>query len=466
MSKVGSPENPLRVAIIGAGPAGFYTASSLLKRKDLCVQTDMFDGLPSPFGLVRTGVAPDHQKYKSVIRAYDKRAQTPDYRFYGCVEFGRHIELPDLKEHYHQVVFTTGAQTDRSMGIPGEDLAGSHSATDFVAWYNGHPDFVDYQFDFSQTRAAVVGLGNVALDVARILCRTKAELLRTDMADYAIEALAKSNVKEVYILGRRGPAQAAFSTPEIRELSELAAADVEVRSDEAQLDACSREELAKSKNKERKKNVVAIQKFADAQPTGKSRKLAIRFLVSPTKIIGSESGRVEAVEMVRNEVFQSEDGSVRPRATDRFETLPVGLVFRSVGYRGVSLPGIPFNENWGTIENEKGRIVEGASRQPLSGLYTAGWIKRGPTGVIGTNKKDARETVVCMMEDLQAERMLTPAKPQREAAEELVKQRQPQFISYDDWSVLDAEEVARGQESGRPRVKFTSVAEMLTVLGR
>lgn len=466
MSNIGSASNPLRVAIIGAGPAGFYSVSNLLKQADLTVEMDMFDRLPSPFGLVRAGVAPDHQKDKSVIRAYDKSARSPNFRFYGSVNFGQQIHLDDLKKHYHQVVFTTGAQTDRSMGIPGEDLAGSHSATDFVGWYNGHPENVDYQFDLSQTHVAIVGIGNVALDVARILSKTTEELAQSDIADYALEALKASNIKEVTILGRRGPAQAAFNTPEIRELGELADADVMVLEEEAQLDPLSQAELEQGQDKTKQKNVAVIQDFASRSLTGNNRKLNIRFLVSPTEIIGDESGRVRAIKIVKNEAFQSDDGSVRARATDQVETLPVGLIFRSVGYRGIPLPGIPFNESSGTIENERGRIVDGETRLPQQGLYTAGWIKRGPTGVIGTNKKDAQETVNCMMEDLQAGRFFTPAKPQVEAARDLIKARQPQFISYDDWSSIDAEEIARGKKVGRPRVKFTRVQEMLKVLGR
>jgi len=464
MSKVGSSENPLRVAIIGAGPAGFYTVSNLLKQTDLTVEMDMFDRLPSPFGLVRAGVAPDHQKYKTVIRVYNKSAQSPNFRFYGSVKYGEHIHLSDLQQHYHQVVFTTGAPTDRSMGIPGEELAGSHSATDFVAWYNGHPDYVDYQFDLSRTRAAIVGLGNVALDVARILCKTSAELAQSDMADYALEALKQSNIQEVYILGRRGPVQAAFTTPEIREMGELEDTDVVVLKEDALLDPLSRAGLWKDKNGQ--KNTEIIKEFAQRPLSGKNRKLTFRFLVSPTEIIAGESGRVGAVKIVKNEAYKSGDGSVRARATGQFETLPVDLIFRSVGYRGVALPAIPFNESWGTIENKKGRIINPDTNQPQKGLYTAGWIKRGPTGVIGTNKTDAQETVNCMMEDLQADGVFTPSKPQVEAAAELIGERQPQFISYSDWLLIDAEEIARGKEAGRPRVKFTSVEEMLAVLGR
>lgn len=466
MSLVGSESNPLRVAIIGSGPAGFYTVSNLLKQRDLYVEMDMYERLPCPFGLVRAGVAPDHQKDKKVMRVFDKNARNPNYRFYGFVEYGKHIHLEDLKNHYHQIMFATGAPADRDLGIPGEDLEGSHSATDFVAWYNGHPDYVDYHFDLSQQKVAIIGLGNVAVDVARIFCKTAAELARTDMADYAIAALEKSKVKEVYILGRRGPAQAAFTNPEIKEMGELSDADVTVPEEEAQLDSLSQSELERNQDKTKLKNVETIQAFANRSPTGKSKLLTIRFLVSPAEIIGDGSHRVSAIKMAKNESVTGEDGSVRAKATGRFETLPVGLVFRSVGYRGTPLPEIPFNGSKGTIENEKGRVVNSDSREALVGLYVAGWIKRGATGIIGTNKTDAKETVACMMEDLRETKHLMPDNPDKEAARDLVKARQPQFISYADWLAIDEVEVARGQESNRPRVKFINVKDMLAVLGR
>lgn len=466
MSLVGTESNPLRVAIIGSGPAGFYAVSNLFKQKGLCVEIDMYERLPSPFGLVRAGVAPDHQKDKTVMRVYDKNARSPNFRFYGYVEYGRHIHLEDLKNHYHQIVFATGSPIDKNLGIPGEGLEGSHSATDFVAWYNGHPDYVNCRFDLSQEKVAIIGMGNVAVDVARMLCKTPEELARTDMADHAIEALKQSKVKRVYILGRRGPAQAAFTNPEIKDMGDLNDADVTVPEEEAKLDSLSQAQLEQSQDKDKLKNVETIQAFAHRAPTGKFKLLTIRFLVSPVEIVGDDSGRVSAVKMVKNEAVKGADGSVRAKATDRFETLPVGLVFRSVGYRGVPLPDIPFNESKGAIDNENGRIVSSDSREPLVGLYAVGWIKRGPTGVIGTNKTDAKETVTCMIEDLHQTKHLTPDHPETEAASDLVTARQPQFISYDDWLVIDEAEAAKGQESDRPRVKFTDVEDMLAVLGR
>ncbi len=462
--EVGTESNPLRVAIIGSGPAGFYTVSNFLRHRDLSVKMDMFDRLPTPFGLVRAGVAPDHQKDKSVIRAYDKSAENPNFRFFGNVEYGRQVTLNDLRQHYHQVIFTTGAQVDRNLDIPGEDLAGSHSATEFVAWYNGHPEFTDLEFDLSQENVAIVGMGNVAMDVARILSKTPEELAETDIADYALEALKKSKVKNVYLLGRRGPAQAAFTPPEIKEMGELLDSAVTVPPDEAKIDQVSQEYMDENPDRNVDKNVAFISDYAGRERDGKRKLLTIRFLVSPSEIIGN-NGRVTSVRIVRNEAYRSDDGSVRPRATDIEEELPVGLVFRSVGYRGVALPGVPFHESWGTIENDKGRVQTSDGEQ-VTGLYAAGWIKRGPTGVIGTNKTCAQETVRCMVEDLQTGNHFEPKSNDGNGIEKLLRERQAEVISYEEWKAIDAVEVSRGQAENRPRVKFTDIREMLAVLDR
>jgi len=456
----------LRVAIVGAGPTGFYAADHLLRNPAVVVDVDMFDRLPTPYGLVRLGVAPDHQKIKFVTNAFDKVAASPRFRFYGGVEFGKDVTLADLKALYHQIVYCTGAQTDRRMGIPGEDLTGSHPATEFVAWYNGHPDYRDCAFDLSQESVAVVGVGNVAADVVRILCRTPEELATTDIADYALEALRKSRVRDVYLLGRRGPAQAAFTNPEVRELGELADADITAIPQEVELDPLSRVAVERSQDRATLKKVEMLREYARRAPTGKSRRLVLRFLVSPVELISDGAGRVAAMRLVRNELYATSTGALQPRATDRFEELPVGLVFRSVGYRGVPLPGVPFNESWGVILNDKGRVLDPDTKLPIVGEYAAGWIKRGPTGVIGTNKPDAAETVECMFEDLARGAVLEPTRPEAAAAEALVRQRQPNYVSYTDWLKLNEIEVARGRAQGRPRVKLTSVEEMLAALGR
>lgn len=461
-----SESHPLRVAIIGSGPSAFYAADHLLKQQAFNVQVDMYDRLPTPFGLVRGGVAPDHQKIKSVTRIFDKVAQNPNFRFYGNVEYGTDITLEDIQQHYHQVLFATGAQTDRKLGIPGEDLEGSHPATEFVAWYNGHPDYHDHTFNLEVESAAVIGVGNVAIDVARILSLSPDELAQTDIADYALEELCRSNIKTVYLLGRRGPAQAAFTNPEIKEVGELEDADVIVPLDEATLDPLSRAELEANPDRGTQTKVEIIQEYAHRQPGGKPKKLVIRFLVSPVEILGDEHGHVRAVKLVKNKLYATEAGTLRPQATDEYEEIPVGLVFRSVGYRGVPLPGVPFNDKWGVVWNQQGRVIDPATNEPVVGMYTAGWIKRGPSGVIGTNKPDSVETVNAMLADASEDRTFKPSAPNRDAAEQLVREHQPRYVSYADWQRLDALEQQRGKEQNRPRVKFTSIDDMLAALGK
>ena len=466
MTRPGTEAQPLRVAIVGAGPTGFYATEQLFRQPGLVVDVDMYDRVPTPYGLVRAGVAPDHQKIKSVTAAFDKVAAHPRFRFFGAVELGRHLSVDDLRVHYHMIIYTTGAQTDRRMGIAGEDLQRSHAATEFVAWYNGHPDYRDLTFDLSQERAVVVGVGNVAADVARILSRTPEELAATDIADYALEALSASRIREVHVLGRRGPAQAAFTNPEVRELGELAGADVTARAEEVEPDELTRQALERAPDRATQKKVEILKEFARRAPTGKPKRLVMRFLVSPVEVLDDGRGAVGGMRLVRNRLYATATGTLQPKPTGEFEELPAGLVFRSVGYRGVPLPGVPFNDDWGVILNEKGRVLDAQTKHPLVGQYTAGWIKRGPTGVIGTNKPDAAETVTGMLEDLARDIHLRPADPSPEGVERLVRERQPQYLSYQDWLRLDEIETRRGKETGRPRVKFTRVKDMLAALGR
>jgi ferredoxin/flavodoxin---NADP+ reductase len=456
----------LRVAIIGAGPSAFYAADQLLKQTDIDVRVDMFDRLPTPYGLVRAGVAPDHQKIKTVTRAFAQTAADPGFRFFGDVEFGRDIHLGDLRDYYHQVLFATGAQSDRRMGIPGEDLRNSHPATAFVAWYNGHPDHASATFDLSQERVAIVGVGNVAIDVARILCLSPDELRATDMASYAIDALSGSNVREVHLLGRRGPAQAAFTNPEIKELGELADADVFVRPDEVTLDAASRAALEASGDRTLQRKVELLQSYAERAPKGRRRALYLRFLVSPVELLDDGSGAVGGMRLAHNALAASATGSIVAEPDGTFETLDAGLVFRSVGYRGVALPEVPFQDRWGVILNEKGRVVDPDSHEAIVGEYVAGWIKRGPSGVIGTNKPDSAETVVAMLEDAAAGRTWQPSRTEGDVEHDLVRRRQPHCFTFDDWRRLDELERKRGAELGQPRCKFTSIAEMRAALGR
>ncbi|MDZ4699275.1 MAG: FAD-dependent oxidoreductase [Rhodothermales bacterium] len=460
----GSPDQPFRVAIVGAGPSGFYAAAHLLKNPS--VEVDLFDRLPTPYGLVRGGVAPDHQKIKTVVRQYDKTAQDPRFRFFGNVELGRHLSVEDLHQFYHLICYTTGAQTDRTLGIPGEALAGSHSATEFVAWYNGHPDFRDLSFDLSQERVAVVGVGNVAVDVARILCRTPEELARTDMADYALEALRHSKVREVVMLGRRGPAQAAFTNPEIKELGEMEDADAITLPAEVALDPLSQAMLERNPDRAIDRKIEILQEMAVERPLTRAKKLIIRFLVSPTEIVGDEHGTVRALRLEKNSLSDDGRGGVRPVGTGVIEEMPVGLIFRSVGYLGVPLPGIPFNARAGLINNTNSRVVDPTSGQPVTGEYVAGWIKRGPSGVIGTNKACAVDTVDRMMEDAARGEHLHPAHSTAAEAEAFVRSRQSEVFTYADWLKLDALETAAGEALGRPRVKFTRIDDMVAAVLR
>jgi ferredoxin/flavodoxin---NADP+ reductase len=461
MAAIGTPENPLRVAIIGSGPSGFYAAGHLLKAKshpDLVAQVDVFDRLPTPWGLVRGGVAPDHPNIKAVSRVYEKTAEHPEFRFYGNVELGRDLTHDDLTERYHAVVYAIGAQTDRRMGIPGEDLAGSWAATEFVAWYNGHPDYRDLEFDLSVETAVVVGNGNVAADVARMLALTREELACTDVADHALEALADSNVREIVVLGRRGPAQAAFPNPELLELGEMTDADVFVDPGEAELDPLSRAFIeSDAAHGTAKKNVTIIDGYSRRPPAGKRRRIVLRFLVSPVEILGDD--RVEGVRIQRNELAEDERGQIRPRPTDQVEDIPAGLVFRSIGYRGTALEDVPFDEAHAVIPNDRGRVMDGGEQ--VTGEYAVGWIKRGPTGIIGTNKRDAQETVDVLLEDLDAGRLLDPADPDRDSLDALIAERRPDAVSYSGWQAIDDSERSAGEPQGRPRVKLCSFEDLL-----
>ena len=430
-----------RVAIVGAGPAGFYSAEQLLNAG---FEVDLYDRLPTPFGLVRAGVAPDHPKIKSVTRVYEKTARHPAFRYFGGVELGRDVTREDLLERYHALLYAFGTATDRRLGIPGEDLEGSHAATEFVAWYNAHPDFADRSFDLSHERAVVIGNGNVAADVARMLALTRDELEGTDTADQALAAFGESGVQEVIVLGRRGPAQAAFTTPELRELGELTQADVIV--DPAQLEGV--EEPADTTAK---RNLEALRDYAARQPSGKPRRLELRCLRSPVEILGDEQGRVRAVRFVHNRI---EQGRAVPTGDE--EVLECGLVLRAVGYRGEPVPGVPFDPKTGRIPNDDGRVL-GEDGRPMRGEYAVGWIKRGPSGVIGTNKKCAAETVAHIVEDAD----LLPDPPGDEDIEAWLRRRAPDHVTWEGWKAIDDRERAAGEPQGRPRVKLVRIAEML-----
>jgi ferredoxin--NADP+ reductase len=450
---------PLRVAIVGSGPAGFYAAEHLQKHGDLSVEIDMFDRLPTPYGLVRLGVAPDHQKIKSVTKAYERIAASPGFRFYGGVELGRDLTDEDLAVHYHAVVLAVGAPEDRAMGIPGEDLRNSLSATDFVAWYNAHPEHVHLDVDLSVTDAVVVGNGNVAVDVARILVTDPDELAKTDIADHALERLRASRVRTVTMLGRRGPAQAAFTPKEVRELGELTGVTLVVDPRDLVLDGMSRELL----DEDGERVMHALESVAGRTPAEGDRVLRLRFLTSPTALQGD--GVVAQVETVRNELVE-QDGAMRPRATDDTGAIPAGLVLRAVGYRGIPVPGYPFDDRAAVVPNALGRIVDPGTGEPIPGRYVAGWIKRGPQGVIGTNKGDAKETIAALVEDLEAGRLPEPPQPTAAAADARVRERVADVVTWADWCAIDQAECAAGAPDGRPRRKFATIADLRAAAGR
>jgi ferredoxin--NADP+ reductase len=456
----GTPENPLRVAIVGSGPAGFYASEQLLRAEDVAVEVDLYDRLPTPFGLVRAGVAPDHPKLKSVIRVYEKTAARDGFRFFGNVTVGRDVAAADLAERYHAVIWSYGAETDRQLGIPGEELAGSHPATAFVGWYNAHPDYAECSFDLSHERAVVIGNGNVAMDVTRMLALTVEELKTTDVADHAIEALAQSKVREIVVLGRRGPAQAAFTNPEILELGKMSDADVFLDPADVELDPLSRAFLeSEDADITARKNVEILEGFAAREPEGKRKRMVLRFLTSPVEIHGD--GKVESVTVERNELVD-EDGAIRARGTGERETIECGLVLRSVGYRGEGVDGLPFDQRRGVILNEAGRAIDPESGEQVPGHYAAGWIKRGPSGVIGTNKKDAQETVDSLLADV-AEGKVDGEAADPAALAEWLAERAPDHVTYSGWEAIDAAERERGEPQGRPRVKFIRVDEMVEV---
>jgi ferredoxin--NADP+ reductase len=437
----------MRAAVIGAGPAGFYATDHLLGAG---FEVDLFDALPTPFGLVRSGVAPDHPKLKSVTRIYEKTAAKSGFRYYGRVELGEHVSRAELLQRYHVVLYAIGTPDDNRLGIPGEDRPGSHSATEFVAWYNGHPGYCGHEFDLSGGRAVVIGNGNVAIDVARMLVLGPEELAPTDTADHAIAGFASSTVEEVVLLGRRGPAQAAFTNPEVRELGELARADV----------VCDPEQIAaatEAPTPTAQRNVELFGDYAQREASGKSHRIELRFLRSPIEILGEgDDGPVTGVKVGVNRLEAGEDGRLRAVPTGEEEVIECGLVLRSIGYRGRPLDDIPFDERRGLIRNEGGRVCE-EDGTPCRGEYVVGWIKRGPSGVIGTNKKDAADTVAKILEDAEAGRLRQPAAGD---PVEWLAERVPDAVTWEGWQAIDEAERGAGEAQGRPRVKLVTLAEL------
>jgi len=453
---------PYHVAMVGSGPSGYFAAASLLKLAaggEVDVRVDMLEMLPTPWGLVRSGVAPDHPKIKSISAQFEKTAADPRFRFFGNIAVGEHVQAAELAERYDAVIYAVGAQSDRHLGIPGEDLPGSVAAVDFVGWYNCHPHFKDMTPDLSGKRAVVIGNGNVALDVARILVSDPDELRNTDIADHALELLDPRGIEEVVVIGRRGLLQATFTSPELRELGEMKSlenVDVVIPPEEL---AGITEADAEAAGKHPRANFKVLSGYVGREQHPGNRRIVFRFRTSPIEIRGE--GRVQEIVLGRNELVTDELGRVSARDTGEREVLPVDLVVRAVGYRGVPTPGLPFDERSCTIPHTDGRI-EGTRNQ-----YVVGWIKRGPSGVIGSNKSDSQATVDTLAADL-ASRAAAAELPDVDAdydvqLEKWLLSRQPELVTAEHWQLIDAHERSTGEPHGRPRVKLVSVAEMLRV---
>ncbi len=445
------------IAIVGAGPAGAFTAAELIARFGDRFAIDLIDRLPTPWGLLRAGVAPDHDEIKRLDEHFERETFARGCRFFGNVDVGVDVSHAELAERYAAIVYATGAQTDNSLGIPGEELAGSIPATALVGWYNGHPDYADLAPDLSVSTAIVIGNGNVAADVTRLLTRSVDELALTDISDPALAALRQSSVERVIVLGRRGPAQVAFTSTELRELGRLAGVDVIVDPRDAELDPVSQEWLEQDGTFTARRNIELLREYATNTPTPGNRRIELRFLSSPVALHGED--RVTAIEITRNEIVRDDAGLIRARSiAGETETIECGLVLRSVGYRSVPLPDVPFDERRYVLPNERGRVVDAQTREPRPGIYTVGWIKRGPTGILGTNKRDALETAGCLAEDLEAGLLSTPAGASDLA--DLLDGR-AEVVTRAGWTAIDAHERSAGEADDRPRRKLVTREELV-----
>ena len=458
MGTPGTENNPLRVAIVGSGPSGFYAAEALF-RSDLTVLVDLIERLPNPYGLVRSGVAPDHPKLKQAIQTFNKIAESPQFNYIGNVAVGTDISVEELRNTHHAIIFTCGAETDRKLGIPGEDLPGSYTATEFVGWYNGHPDYRDRRFDLSHETAVIIGQGNVAADVSRILAKDVDELKTTDIAAHAMQALADSRIRNIHVIGRRGPAQAKFTSKELKEFGELAICEPEIDPEELMLNPESEAELADKTNAGSRKVYELFTQFAGRGPSTKQRRCQFTFLKSPVEILGN--GKVEKIVFEKN-ILSGPPMNQSARGTGATIEIDTGIVLRSIGYRGVPLDGVPFDQKRGIFPNTDGRIT-GDDGKPVPQLYVAGWIKRGPTGIIGTNRADSVATVESLLKDaalLDSGNEKTGA----EGVHSLLGSRNIRFINFSEWKKIDQREVEMGTRNNKPREKFTSKSEMLRIL--
>lgn len=463
MIEIGTARSrPYRIAVVGAGPAGFYTAGALLDRLGENVSIDIIERLLAPYGLVRYGVAPDHPNIKAVTRVYEKVALNERVRFLGNVTVGTDVPVRDLGTFYDVVVYAVGAQTDRVLGIPGEEFQGSIASTAFVSWYNAHPDFAEFALSLDHERVAVVGIGNVAIDVARILARSSSELARTDIADPALEKLRHSTVRDIYVIARRGPVQAKCTPAELKELGAIEGVDVAVDARDLELD--ERAEQTLKRNPTATKNMALFRSFAEAPREG-SRCIHFKFFTSPIEVLG-EHGVATGLRLGRNALTYDEAGSTSVTPTGIEETLDVSLIIRAIGYRSVPIDGIPFDAARGLVPNAEGRVLDPASGSVQEREYVVGWVKRGPRGLIGSNKADAAETVARIEEDLASIGLRADVMAELDAFPAYLSARGARYIEFDHWQLLDRLELARGAAEGRPRVKFVRTEDMIQHLDK
>ncbi len=441
-----------KVAIIGSGPSAFYAAQALFK-SELTIQVDMFEKLPTPFGLLRGGVAPDHQQMKTVAKSYEKIAQHESFRFFGNVEIGKDITFEHLKKHYNSVVVAVGAETDRKMNIPGEDTDGSHTATEFVAWYNGQPSYQSKTFNLDGTSAIIIGQGNVAVDVTRILAKPISELQKTDITQNAINHLKDSRITDIYMIGRRGPAQSAFTVLELKELGHIEGVNLKIH-DELQLSKEDNEELEQSSKA--RKNIEELKSLKANENMKNKKTIHILFYSSPVEII-EENGGIKKVRFEKNRL-EGSAGTQKARPTGETFDIDCDLLLRSIGYRGVPFKGLPFDDRSGTIPNDKGQVIR-MDGSIIDNVFVTGWIKRGPSGVIGTNRSDSIETITTCLAQLQNTSIEDP-----KDIELILSEQNIQYLSYADWKIIDEYEVSQGEKVGKPREKLTSIEEILSIL--
>lgn len=454
---------PLQIGIVGAGPAGFYTAMALLDQQEIAVKVDLLDRLPTPYGLVRAGVAPDHQKLKSVTRVYEPLGKDPRFRFFGNVELGRDVSVAELSQCYDQVVYATGNESDRRLGIPGEHLVGCSPASVFVGWYNGHPDYSNAEFNLSGKRAVIVGNGNVAIDVARVLAKSPAALRTTDIAEHALAALEQSRLREIVILGRRGPLQSSFTPSELRELADLPDLDLHVNESELELDAAEREALNQTSAKSTlRRNYELFQQLCVRPTLNAGKQLKFRFLVSPLEFLGDHEGRLKQLRLCKNRLIRDDSGRVQASPTAVEELWDVDLALISVGAESKRIADVPFDAERGVLANVEGRIVDPQTSERWVNHYCVGWARTGAKGLIASQKTGALEIVETMLRDSKQTPIEEPP-PQCDLAE-LLHRKNVAWVGFDDWHVIDQTEITRGAQRGAPRSKLVDVPSMISLV--